>query len=190
MPNIAIFASGTGSNAEKIIQYFQEKRTAQVVLVLSNKPQAPVLEKAQRLGVPTYVFDRKTFYETEQIREILEKNKIDWIVLAGFLWLVPPYLIKQFPEKIINIHPALLPKYGGKGMYGMHVHEAVVRNKEKETGITIHYANENFDEGKVIFQAKCEVLPYDTPESIAQKVHQLEYTWFAPILEKLILETQ
>jgi phosphoribosylglycinamide formyltransferase-1 len=139
------------------------------------------------LNVPFETFDRKTFYKTEKIAGLLVEKKIDLIVLAGFLWLVPGYLLKRFPHRIINIHPALLPKYGGKGMYGMRVHETVLKAGESQSGITIHYVNEKYDEGAVIFQAKCNVLPSDTPETLAQKIHRLEYEHFPKVIERLLV---
>ncbi len=157
-----------------------------MAIVLSNKHEAKVLERAKRFGVRTLVFDRDTFYSTSQITDLLRDLKIELIVLAGFLWLVPPDLIRSFSGRIINIHPALLPKYGGKGMYGRHVHEAVLASGDKESGISIHYVNEIYDEGRIILQKKCEVKPGDTPESLAERVHQLEYRHYAPLIEKLL----
>ncbi|WP_448529987.1 phosphoribosylglycinamide formyltransferase [Raineya sp.] len=187
---IAIFASGNGTNAENVILYFQNHATIEVACVLSNKADAFVLERAKKYQVPSYTFGKADFYENGKILEILQKERIHWIILAGFLWLVPENILEAFPNKIINIHPALLPKYGGKGMYGNRVHQAVWENKETETGITIHFANAHYDEGKVIFQAKTSVLPEDTPESIAQKVHSLEYEHFPKVIEQTILASQ
>ena len=187
MKRIAIFASGSGSNAERITSYFAGNEMLSIDLFLTNNPQAGVIERGRRLGVPTIIFDKKTFSQTEKIVNILQKQQIDWVILAGFLWLIPNSLIKAFPNKIINIHPALLPKYGGKGMWGHFVHEAVVTNKDKESGITIHYVNEHYDEGEVIFQAKCEVLETDLPDDVATKVQLLEHKHFPEIVEKLIL---
>jgi phosphoribosylglycinamide formyltransferase 1 len=183
---IAIFASGSGTNAQRIIEYFSGNPEITVSLVLSNKPDAYVLERAKKLKVPYVVFDRHTFTETDDIPDLLKKEQIDFIVLAGFLWLIPLNLIRAYPGKIINIHPALLPKYGGKGMYGERVHEAVIQSGDKESGISIHYVNEKYDEGNIIFQAKCEVLPDDTPETLAQRIHKLEYKHFPEVIEKLI----
>ncbi|TAF66298.1 MAG: phosphoribosylglycinamide formyltransferase [Cytophagales bacterium] len=186
---IAIFASGTGTNAEKIIQHFQKedkKHIAQVSLVLSNRMLAGVLEKAHQYQIPTCVFDRKGFYESSQITDYLQQQEIDLIVLAGFLWLLPSTLIRQFPDKIINIHPSLLPLFGGKGMYGMYVHEAVKAAGASETGITIHYVNENYDEGKIILQRKCTLSPEDTPEDIAHKVQHLEHHYFPLMVENIL----
>lgn len=190
MHRIAIFASGTGSNARKIIEYFQNKTDITVSLVLSNKATAPVLNMAQDHGIDTLTLTRKEFYETEHLLAQLHQNKIDFIVLAGFLWLVPSYLVKAYPRKIVNIHPALLPKYGGKGMYGHWVHEAVKKAAEKESGITIHFVNEAYDEGDIIFQASCRLDPQEEPDAIAKKVLRLEHEHFAPVIEQLILKQQ
>lgn len=186
MKNIALFASGTGSNAQRIIEYFAGHPGVSCKILLSNKPQAPALAMAAERGLQTRVFNRREFYETDQIVRLLQELEIDLIVLAGFMWLVPPELIAAFPDRIINIHPALLPKYGGKGMYGMHVHRAVAEHGESESGITIHYVNEAYDEGAIIFQASCPVLPGDDPERIRQKVQALEHEHFAPQIEKLL----
>ncbi len=187
MKKIAIFASGSGSNAQKIVEHFQTSTEARVTLILANKPDAYVLERAKNLTIESVLFNRDTFYNTTQILEQLKDNDIDFIVLAGFLWLFPSYIIEQYPNKIVNIHPALLPKFGGKGMYGMKVHEAVVESKEKETGITIHYVNEKYDEGNVVFQAKFPVLSSDSAEDVATKIHDLEYTHFPKVIEELVL---
>ena len=185
---MAIFVSGSGSNAENIIQYFQETQTAEVVLIVCNNPTAFALQRAVRLQVPALLIDKNTFQKKQTLLEILEAQKIDWIVLAGFLWLVPTYLLRAYPQRVINLHPALLPLYGGKGMYGMHVHEAVKANRDAQTGITIHYANEHYDEGQIIVQASCALSEADTPEQIAQKVHELEYTHFPKAIEGEILK--
>jgi phosphoribosylglycinamide formyltransferase-1 len=190
MIKIAIFASGSGSNAERITEYFNANDHVEVSLILTNNPAAGVIERAQRLNIPTLIFNKKLFAQTDKIVEILQSQGIDWVILAGFLWLVPSNLTRAFENRMINIHPALLPKYGGKGMWGHHVHEAVVANKEKETGITIHYVNEHYDEGKVIFQAKCEVTENDTPESVAAKIHELEYQYFPEVIYKEILSAK
>ena len=189
MKNITIFASGNGTNAERIVKYFMDNSKADVVLILSNKPDVGVLMRAKKLGIETVVFNRNTFYNTNDVVEILENNNTDLIVLAGFLWLVPDNILNNYRDRILNIHPALLPKYGGKGMFGHHVHEAVIGAGEKMSGITIHYVNEKYDEGQIIFQATCLVVPEDTQESIAQKVHKLEYEHFPKQIEKLVLET-
>lgn len=188
MIKIAVFASGSGSNAQKIMEFFQNSGRAKVSLILSNKKDAYVLTRADNFGVPTVVFDRNDFYETTRVLDLLQNTKIDLIVLAGFLWLMPTNIIQAFPQRIINIHPALLPKYGGKGMYGMKVHESVWQNKETESGITIHYVNEKYDEGQIIFQAHCQIKPEDSPEAIAQKVHELEYMYFPEVIDKLVGE--
>jgi phosphoribosylglycinamide formyltransferase-1 len=187
MRNIAIFASGSGTNAENIIRYFSNKNTAKVSLVLSNKRQALVLKRAEALNITSFFFDQNDFYVTGKVSELLETHEIDFIVLAGFLLLVPEKIIEKYRGKIINIHPALLPSYGGKGMYGEAVHRAVIANRDPESGITIHFVNDRYDEGDIIFQARCKVDPEDTPESLAQKVHALEYTHFPQVIEKLIL---
>jgi len=187
MKNIAIFASGSGTNAERIIKYFKEKGNVKINLVLSNRKDAYVIQRAQNQNVPVIYFSKETFYNTKDLLIILEEFSIDLIVLAGFLLLVPEYMLKAYPDKIINIHPALLPKYGGEGMYGIKVHEEVIKNKDKESGISIHYVNERYDEGKIIFQAKCPVDKGDTPELLAEKVHKLEYEHFPVVIEQLLL---
>jgi phosphoribosylglycinamide formyltransferase-1 len=186
MRSIAIFASGSGTNTENIIKYFSTKNNVKVSIVLSNRSDAVVLERAARLGVPSIFFDREEFYNTDKVLRYLVLSKADFIVLAGFLWLVPDNILRKYENRIINIHPALLPKYGGKGMYGDKVHKAVLQNGDKESGITIHYVNEAYDEGDIIFQAKCTVEPGDTPESLAQRVHALEYQHYPRVIEELI----
>jgi len=188
MRNIAIFASGSGTNAENIIEYFSNKKTAKVTLVLSNRREAYVLKRAAEHNVKAIFFDRDEFYLNRSVLNQLRSDKIDFLVLAGFLWLVPEEILKEYEGRIINIHPALLPGYGGKGMFGDKVHKAVIENKEKESGITIHYVNRYYDEGDIIFQAKCQVEPDDTPDSLASKVHKLEYEFFPKIIEDLILK--
>ncbi|MCB0661227.1 MAG: phosphoribosylglycinamide formyltransferase [Saprospiraceae bacterium] len=185
---IAIFASGTGSNAKKIIEYFLGNDQIRVDLVISNKGTAPVLAIAQSFGIDTMVIDRSSFYQSDIIVDQLKGRDIELLVLAGFLWLVPDYLVRAFPNQIVNIHPALLPKFGGKGMYGMNVHKAVKESGETETGITIHYVNEKYDDGKSIFQATCPVYDADTPEQIAKRVLQLEHENFPKVIEKVLLE--
>ena len=187
MKNIAIFASGTGSNATKIVAHLNNHSSIKVALIVSNKSTAPVLQMATNNNIPTLLLNRHDFYNTEKLLEDFTKYKIDFIALAGFLWLVPPYLVQAFENKIINIHPALLPKYGGKGMYGMNVHKAVHANKEKESGITIHFVNEQYDEGNSIFQASCPIHPQDDPSTIQQKVLVLEHQYFPIIIESLLL---
>ena len=186
MANIAIFASGTGTNARKIIEYFKENANIHVSLVVSNKATAPVLALAEEHGIEQMVLSRRRFYETEELLESLKERDIRFIVLAGFLWLIPEYLVQAFGRRMVNIHPALLPKYGGKGMYGMHVHRAVKAAGEAVSGITIHYVNERYDEGGIVFQAACPIDPEDTPEDIARKVLQLEHQHFAPVVEELV----
>lgn len=185
--NIAIFASGSGTNAENIIRYFKENDLVRVSLVLSNKSDAPVLIRAQCLQVPVAVFSKDAWQTGKDILTLLRHHQIDFIVLAGFLLRVPEVLLHAYPNKIINIHPALLPNYGGKGMYGDRVHEAVVAAGEKQSGITIHYINEHYDEGSIIFQAQCEVLPQDSPTEVAQKVHALEYKYYPHVIEEVLL---
>ena len=186
MKRIVIFASGSGTNAENIIKHFQEIKNAEVTLVFSNKMNAKVLKRAYNLNVKALHFDKTSFYSTNEVLNILKDAAPDLIVLAGFLWIFPKNIIETFSNKVINIHPALLPKYGGKGMYGSHVHEAVVQNKEKESGITIHYVNENYDEGAIIFQAKTPINDHDTPDDVAKAIHQLEYKYFPIVIEKIL----
>jgi phosphoribosylglycinamide formyltransferase-1 len=189
MKKIAIFASGSGSNAQAIAEYFKNSAQIKVACILTNRPDAYVLERAKMLKIPSFIFDREEYYHSTKLLAILQDYNIDFIVLAGFLWLVPEYLIKAFPKRIINIHPALLPKYGGKGMYGMRVHEAVIDNGEKDSGITIHFVNEKYDEGNIIFQAHCPVNRNDTPELLAERVHLLEHEHYPKVIEKLITDT-
>ena len=181
---IAIFASGSGTNAEEIFKYFRDHPTVEISLLLSNNTGAYALERAKRFDIPTSVFNKQDFRESHRVLDQLREKKITHIVLAGFLWLIPDHFIKAFPHRIINIHPALLPNYGGKGMYGMKVHEAVRLMQDKETGITIHEVNEKYDEGRILFQAKCVVDDTDTPEQIAHKVHQLEYKYYPGVIER------
>lgn len=188
MKNVAIFASGSGTNAQAIIEYLHHREVARVSCILSNNREAYVLKRAKDNQIPSYTFNRDEFYHSDKIVTILNKNSVDFVVLAGFLWLVPEYLINMFPNRIINIHPALLPKYGGKGMYGMKVHQAIIANNESQSGISIHYVNQKYDEGNIIFQATCAVDPSDTPEELAKKVHQLEYAHYPRIVEKLVAE--
>ena len=186
MKNIAIFASGSGTNAENIIKYFSTGNSAKVTLVLSNRREAFVLKRADALGVRTIFFDRTDLYAKDTVLGYLLDNNIDFIVLAGFLWLVPEKILDIYDHRIINIHPALLPAYGGKGMYGEKVHEAVIANGDRESGITIHYVNRFYDEGDIIFQARCKIEPGDTAGTLASKVHALEYRHFPAVIEKLI----
>ncbi|NQD72791.1 phosphoribosylglycinamide formyltransferase [Sphingobacterium shayense] len=183
---IAIFASGSGSNAQKIMEHFKYSNLAEVSLVLSNNPDAYVIQRADNFEIPSHVFDRRAFYESEEIIELLRRLEIDIIVLAGFLLLVPENLLKAYPNKIINIHPALLPKFGGKGMYGDKVHQAVLQAGEEEHGITIHFVNERFDEGEVIHQAKFKIESDDTLETIKFKGQQLEHQYFPKVIENLL----
>ena len=182
---LAVFASGSGTNAENLIEHFNKTFDKKVVLVLSNNPGAYVLRRAARLGVPAKVFSREDLRGGE-VLALLREYSVDFVVLAGFLWLVPPDIIAAYRNRIVNIHPALLPKYGGKGMYGHHVHEAVLAAGEEQSGITIHYVNEKYDSGDIIFQARCAVLPDDTPESLQERVHALEYEHFPKIVEMLL----
>ena len=188
MNKIAIFASGSGTNAENIIKYFKKSDEIEVVLVLSNNIDAFVLERASKLNIETAVFSKSEFKESDSIINLLKEKAVDFVILAGFLWLFPKKLVAAFKNKIINIHPALLPSYGGKGMYGMHVHTSVINNKEKESGISIHKVNEKYDDGAILFQAKCDIVKEDTPESLANKIHKLEYEHFPTIIEKWILD--
>ncbi|RKE98724.1 phosphoribosylglycinamide formyltransferase [Ichthyenterobacterium magnum] len=186
MKRIVIFASGSGTNAENLIRFFHNRDNASVIQVLTNNPRAKVLDRAKKLNVSTLCFNKIAFTETKDVLNILKSANPDLIVLAGFLWKFPESILNEFPNKVINIHPALLPKYGGKGMYGKFVHEAVVNNKEKETGITIHYVNEHYDEGAIIFQAKCDVKDTDTVQDVAVKIHELEMEYFPKVVEKLL----
>ncbi|TXE08271.1 phosphoribosylglycinamide formyltransferase [Gelidibacter salicanalis] len=188
MKRIVIFASGSGTNAENLIKYFHNRETGSVIQVLTNNPYAKVLDRCKALKVSALSFNRIAFNLTDDVLNILKASQPDLIVLAGFLWKFPDFILHAFPDKVINIHPALLPKYGGKGMYGSFVHEAVVTNKETETGITIHYVNEHYDEGAIIFQEKCEVSPTDTAETVAAKIHDLEMEHFPKVVEKLLLK--
>ena len=190
MKKIAIFASGNGSNAERITQYFSEKKVADVCLILTNNQNAGVLERAKKLNVPAVVFNRNDFSNTNKINDLLVANKIDLVVLAGFLWLVPLNILQTFHNRIVNIHPALLPKYGGKGMYGARVHEAIIEAGDKQSGITIHYVNEKYDEGQVIFQASVDIDSTDSPDSLAAKIHELEYAHFPVVIEEVVKSWQ
>lgn len=184
--NIAIFASGTGSNAQQIISHFSGSSTAQVALIVCNNPGAGVLNIAERSNIPTLLIEKERFFTGDNYLPELLKNKVDFIVLAGFLWRIPAALINAYPEKIINIHPALLPKYGGKGMYGSKVHEAVIAAGDKESGISIHYVDELYDHGKIIFQATCPVNENDSPETLARKIHELEHSKYPRVIDELL----
>jgi phosphoribosylglycinamide formyltransferase-1 len=183
---IAIFASGSGSNAQKILEHFKHHDQGEVVLILTNNPQAYVLQRADNFEIPSHVFSRHEFYQTDDVVKLLKSMEVDLIVLAGFLWLVPASLLKAFPNQIINIHPSLLPKYGGKGMYGDNVHKAVLANGETESGITIHFVNELFDEGETIHQAKYKIEPGDTLDTVKLKGQQLEHQHFPKVIEGLL----
>lgn len=183
---IAIFASGNGTNAESIFTHFQEHPSIAVVALFSNNPGAYVIERAQRHNIPVVVFNRSDLYETKKVMESLQKLEVTHIVLAGFLWLLPKTIIGTYSSRIINIHPALLPKYGGKGMYGARVHETVKASGDRLTGITIHEVTENYDDGPLIFSATCDIDPEDSPEEIAGKVHRLEHVHYSRIIEKWI----
>ncbi|MFM2360653.1 MAG: hypothetical protein RLY16_2646 [Bacteroidota bacterium] len=188
MTKIAIFASGAGSNAEKIISFLRAsgQKDVTVGLIVCNKPGAGVIKIAENAQIPVLLIEKTPFFKENAYISALKAHQIDFIVLAGFLWKIPPALIAAFPQKIINIHPALLPKFGGKGMYGHFVHEAVIAAKELQSGITIHFVDEQYDHGATIFQATCEVDATDTAESLAQKIHQLEHQHFAPTILKLL----
>jgi phosphoribosylglycinamide formyltransferase-1 len=186
MKRVVIFASGSGSNAENLIKFFHNSDNASVIQVLTNNPHAKVLDRCKKLKVSALSFNKTAFSATDDVLNILKAAQPDLIVLAGFLWKFPEFILKEFENRVINIHPALLPNYGGKGMYGMNVHKAVVENKESETGITIHYVNENYDEGAIIFQAKCEVLPTDSAEDVAEKIHLLEMEHFPLIVNDIL----
>ncbi len=183
---IAIFCSGSGSNAEKIFEYFQSHKHIEVALLMVNNSAAFAIERAKKFDIPCVVFSKEEYREGA-IRKMLEAYEISWIVLAGFLWLIPEYLVDMYHNRMINIHPALLPSYGGKGMYGKYVHQAVIANKDAESGITIHLVNKNYDEGKILFQAKCALENSDTPEEVAAKVVILEHSHFARVIEQTIL---
>lgn len=184
--NIAVLASGNGTNAENIIRYFQDSESVHIGLVLTNRETAFVMERARCLNVPSVYIPKEEWKEGMSVLALLRDRKIDFIVLAGFLARVPDCILHAYPNKIINIHPSLLPKFGGKGMYGNRVHEAVVAAGEKESGITIHYINENFDEGKIIRQYKCPIWPGETAEQVAEKVHALEYEYYPQVIAELI----
>ena len=183
---IVIFASGSGTNAEAIARYFDQHQSIRVSLIMSNRQDAYVLERADRIKIPSFVFSRTSFYESGKVLNRLIDEHPSLIVLAGFLWLIPENILEHFPAQIINIHPALLPKYGGKGMYGSKVHESVIAAGEKESGITIHYVNRYYDKGDIIFQAPCPVLPTDTPETLAKRIHKLEHKHYPEVIEKLL----
>ncbi len=186
---IVLFTSGNGTNAEEILNYFKGHPLIEAVLLLSNNPEAFALERAKKFNVPTRVFSKQQFHESDEVLLWLKEFEVTHIVLAGFLWLIPSHLIKSYPHKIINLHPSLLPKYGGKGMYGMKVHEAVLAAREKQTGITIHEVNALYDEGRILFQASCSVESGDTSRQLADKVHALEYANYPKVIEQWIQKT-
>lgn len=191
MNNIAIFASGSGSNAENLIQHFKNKPAlGKVAFVLTNNREAGVINRCKRLAVPVFILKNNDFENKDSLLNLLQQNKINWIVLAGFLKQLKPFLIDTYPNKIINIHPSLLPAYGGKGMYGNHVHEAVIAAKENESGITIHFVNNEYDQGAIIFQAKCRIDAHETTIGLAAKIHQLEQEHFPVVLEQLLQNDQ
>ena len=189
MKHIVIFASGSGTNAQQIAEYFSATNVARVMMIYSNRSDAYVLQRAHQMNIPTVVFDRADFYENDLVYDQLDNLRPDLIVLAGFLWKVPEKIVRAFPKRIVNIHPALLPKYGGKGMYGSHVHRAVIENREKKSGISIHFVNENYDEGALIFRASCKVDDHDTVETLAEKVHTLEHKYYPKIIEQVLLRS-
>jgi len=183
---LAMMASGSGTNVANFIEYFKLHDFIEVALIVSNDPDAQVLKRAAKTKIPHVVFRREQWSDQELVLGLFRQSHIDFVVLAGFLLLVPDYLLKEFPARVVNIHPALLPKFGGKGMYGMRVHEEVIRQGEYQTGITIHYVNERYDEGEIIFQSGFDLEPDDTPETIAAKVHQLEYKYYPGVIEELV----
>jgi len=186
LKRIAIFASGSGSNAQRIMEHFKRNKEMEVALVLCNKPDAYVLQRADNFEVPTHVFNREELYHTNSIDNLMKNLEIDLIVLAGFMWLIPERIIQAYSKRIVNIHPALLPKFGGEGMYGKKVHEAVLESGDTETGISIHYVNELFDEGEIIYQSRCLIDSNDDAEKLAYKVHQLEHLHYPKIIEDLL----
>lgn len=188
MKKIAILASGNGTNAEQMVHHFENHPKATVALILTNRQQAYVLERAKRLGVPAFYFNKEQWSEGHEVLALLRQYEIDFVVLAGFLAYVPQVVLSYYNQRMVNIHPSLLPKFGGKGMYGDRVHEAVIEAGEKESGITIHYTNEHYDEGTIICQERCPVMPDDTPESLAIRVHQLEYKYYPMVVERLVCE--
>jgi phosphoribosylglycinamide formyltransferase 1 len=184
--HIAIFASGNGSNFQHIAEYFSGRADIEISALYCNKADAYAVLRAATLGIPVVVFGREQFYNTSEIPDDLHTRQIDWIVLAGFMWLVPQNILRSFRNRVVNIHPALLPKHGGRGMYGMRVHEAVIEAGDSESGITIHIVNEHYDEGQIVFRATCPVIKGDTAENIAQKIHQLEYKYYPRVIEELL----
>ena len=183
---LAILGSGNGTNAQQISEYFADRDDVKVVCIIYNKKDAYIAQRAKNLGIESHYFGRNDFYVSNAVLDYLHEKQVDWIILAGFLWLVPESILQAFPNRIINIHPALLPLYGGKGMYGHHVHEAVVANHEKESGITIHIVDNNYDRGTTLFQARCTVTPDDTPDTLAEKIHLLEKEHFPRVIDRTI----
>lgn len=188
MKNIAVFASGSGTNAEKIFERFQQHPYVKVSLLLTNNPKAGVIVRAARYEIPVLVFDKSIFLHTDEVLEALREAEVDLIVLAGFMLKIPDNILKAYPDRVVNIHPALLPNYGGKGMYGMHVHEAVVKAREKTSGISIHLCNEHYDEGKIILQVSCALSPEDTARDVAAKVQKLEHQYYPEVVEELVMQ--
>ena len=186
LKNLVIFASGSGSNAEKIFEYFKDSNDVSITHIFSNNPEAGVISRAERLAIPCTIFTRAEYKDGTLLKKIQSLNT-DWVILAGFLWLIPSDFIQAYPQRIVNLHPALLPKFGGKGMYGIKVHQTVLANKEKETGITIHYVNEHYDEGEFIFQQKVNIEDCASADEIANKIHELEHKHFPQIIEKLLI---
>jgi phosphoribosylglycinamide formyltransferase 1 len=188
MHKLAIFASGSGTNAENIIRHFQNEPHVRVSCVCTNQSDAYVIQRAKNHKIPVFVFSKEEFLQTDIVVNYLINNDIEWIILAGFLWLIPDHILQHYPGRIINIHPALLPKYGGKGMYGNRVHQAVIDQKETLSGITIHYVNPEYDKGQIIFQASCPVLPDDTADTLAARIHELEYRYFPEVIKQEVLK--
>lgn len=188
MKRLAIFVSGSGTNMQRIANYFSNHPDIEVSLVVCNNPDAGAIARAESLGIPLMMIDKNSFKDPVSLIEKLYKRQIDWIILAGFLWLIPKALIQAYPNKIVNIHPALLPAYGGKGMYGEKVHQAVIHNGEKQSGITIHFVNEQYDDGAIIFQQQLELQADETPESLARRIHELEYKHFPEVIAQLVLK--
>lgn len=188
--SVAVFASGNGTNAERLFEYFENHSSIKIELLFCNNPTAMVIKRAEKWSVPVILFDRHELRNTQLVQDALKERRIHWIALAGFLWLLPSNIVSAYHNRIINLHPSLLPKYGGKGMYGEHVHNAVIQSADQQSGITVHLVNEEYDKGEIIFQAKCEVEETETGESLAAKIHDLEYKYFPPTLEKVILKKE
>ena len=186
MKKLALFASGNGTNVQQISEYFAQSDKVKVDCVVVNKENIYVIKRAEKFGIDCFYFNREDFYNSDKVLDLMKTRGIDYIILAGFLWLVPANLLQNYDRKIINIHPALLPNYGGKGMYGHHVHEAVIKAKEKRSGITVHYVNDKYDSGDIIFQAECSIEPADTPDDLAAKIHVLEKTYFPKVIEEVV----